>query len=134
MKCVMVLDEALPIGLLANTAAALGLSLGNHVPGVIGPDVTDSDNTLHKGITAVPIPVLAADRGILKSLYGMAKKEGKELLVIGFSTTAQQCQSYDIYSERIMQKSGDELDYLGLCLYGPKKAVNRLCGQLKLLR
>jgi len=130
----MILDEALPIGLLANTAAALGLSLGNHVPGLIGPDVTDLDGMLHKGITAVPIPVLAVDRGTLKSLYAMAMKESKELLVIGFSTTAQQCNSYDMYCKRIMQKSGNELDYLGLCFYGPEKVVNRLCGQLKLLR
>ncbi|MDF2546313.1 MAG: hypothetical protein K0R93_1211 [Anaerosolibacter sp.] len=134
MKCVMIFDEALPTGLLANTAAALGLSLGNHVPGLIGPDVTDFDGALHKGITAVPIPVLAVDGDTLKSLYRIAMKESKELLVIGFSTTAQQCHSYDMYCERIMQKSGNELDYLGLCFYGPKKIVNRLCGQLKLLR
>ncbi len=134
MKCVMILDEALSTGFLANTAAALGLSLGNHVPGLIGPDVTDSDGVFHKGITAVPIPVLAVDKDTLKSLYRAAMEESKELLVIGFSTTAQQCHSYEIYAERIKQKSGNELDYLGLCFYGPKKIVNRLCGQLKLLR
>lgn len=134
MKCVMILDKDLPIGLLANTAAALGLSLGNHMPGLIGPDVIDFDGVVHKGITAVPIPVLAADRGTLNSLYGTAMNESKELLVIGFSTTSQQCHSYDMYCEQISQKPGNELDYLGLCIYGPKKIVNRLCGQLKLLR
>lgn len=134
MKCVMILDEALPKGLAANTVAALGLSLGNHVPGLIGPDVSDCDGSIHKGITAVPIPILAVDKDTLKALYGMAMKESKELLVIEFSTTAQQCHSYDVYCERIIQKSGNDLDYLGICIYGPKKIVNRMCGQLKLLR
>ncbi|MCP6756234.1 DUF2000 domain-containing protein, partial [Klebsiella pneumoniae] len=81
LKCVMILDEALSTGFLANTAAALGLSLGNHVPGLIGPDVTDSDGVFHKGITAVPIPVLAVDKDTLKLLYRAAMEESKELLV-----------------------------------------------------
>lgn len=134
MKCVIVLDEALPVGLLANTAAVLGLSLGNHVAELIGPDIIDSDGLMHKGITAVPIPILAADRDTLKSLYVTAMEEGKELQVIGFNTTAQQCHHYELYSQTMMQKSVDELDYLGVCIYGPKKIINRLCGQLKLLR
>ncbi|OGO77713.1 MAG: hypothetical protein A2Y23_14060 [Clostridiales bacterium GWB2_37_7] len=27
------------------------MSLGNHAPGLVGPDATDSDGALHKGIT-----------------------------------------------------------------------------------
>ena len=31
-KCVMVLDEGLPPGLVANTAGILGITLGKHIP------------------------------------------------------------------------------------------------------
>lgn len=134
MKCVIVLDETLPAGLLANTAAALGLSLGNHVPGLIGPDVTDTDGITHKGVTAIPIPVLAVDRATLNTLYDSAMNGSKELITIGFSETAQRCNSYDEYMKQMNQKSGNDLDYLGLCIYGPKKNVNRICGQIRLLR
>ena len=40
-KCVMVLDENLPLGLLANTAAILGITLGKHMPEAVGADVLD---------------------------------------------------------------------------------------------
>lgn len=134
MKCVMILDEALSMGLAANTAAALGLSLGNHVPGLIGSDVIDGDGYTHKGITAVPIPVLAAENEVLKGLYMKATHEEKELLVIGFNSTAQRCHTYDVYRVNILQQERDDLHYLGICIYGSKKQVNRLCGQFKLLR
>ena len=31
-KCVMIIDESLPLGLIANTAAILGISLGAAIP------------------------------------------------------------------------------------------------------
>ena len=31
-KCVMVIDESLPRGLIANTAAILGITLGKNIP------------------------------------------------------------------------------------------------------
>ena len=31
-KCVMVMDEQLPVGMLANTAAILGITLGQKLP------------------------------------------------------------------------------------------------------
>ncbi len=134
LKCVIVLDETLPVGLLANTAAALGLSLGNHIPGLIGPDVIDAEGAVHKGITAIPIPILAVDGVTLRSLYRSAMDESQELLTIGFSKTAQQCNSYKVYSKEMQQKSGADLDFLGVCIYGSAKIVNRICGQIKLLR
>lgn len=40
-KCVMVIDENLPLGLIANTAAIMGITLGRDMPEVVGADVTD---------------------------------------------------------------------------------------------
>ena len=41
-KCVIVIDENLPLGILANTAAILGITLGKHVPELLGEDATDA--------------------------------------------------------------------------------------------
>lgn len=134
MKCIMIVDPSLPTGLIANATAALGLSLGNHINGLIGPDILDGRGNTHKGITAIPIPILCADKGTLKDIYTQSLGLNKDLTAIGFTTQAQGCNSYDAYIS-LMEKSDPEtLEYLGLCVYGPRKIVSRLSGQLKLLR
>lgn len=35
-KCVMIVDESLPLGIIANTTAILGNTLGSHYPGAVG--------------------------------------------------------------------------------------------------
>ena len=46
-KCVMVIDERLPVGVIANTAAILGITLGKQFPEVVGADVTDASGCTH---------------------------------------------------------------------------------------
>ena len=67
-KCVLVLDETLPLGLAANTAAILGLTLGRRRPDLVGDDVTDGSGELHPGIVTLPVPVLRGDRALLSQL------------------------------------------------------------------
>lgn len=40
-KCVIIVDENLPLGIIANTAVILGITLGKSKPEAVGPDVTD---------------------------------------------------------------------------------------------
>ncbi len=40
-KCVMIIDEQLPLGIIANTAAIMGITLGKSIPEVVGKDVYD---------------------------------------------------------------------------------------------
>lgn len=40
-KCVMIIDESLPLGIIANTAAIMGITLGKQMPEVVGADVYD---------------------------------------------------------------------------------------------
>ena len=35
-KCVMVMDEDLPLGVIANTAGIMGITLGKHMPETVG--------------------------------------------------------------------------------------------------
>ena len=57
-KCVMVIDETLPAGLIANTAEIMGITLGKEMPDTVGPDVTDKTGCSHRGIIQFPVPVL----------------------------------------------------------------------------
>lgn len=49
-KCVMVIDESLPLGIIANTAAIIGITMGKQMPEVVGTDVYDRTGNEHLGI------------------------------------------------------------------------------------
>ena len=38
-KCVMVIDENLPLGIIANTAAIMGITMGKQMPEVFGANL-----------------------------------------------------------------------------------------------
>lgn len=52
-KCVIVVDEELPLGIIANTAVILGITLGKTMPEAVGPDVIDQTE---KSLSALQIP------------------------------------------------------------------------------
>lgn len=72
-KCVMVINENLPQGIIANTAAILGITLGKQMPEVVGADVYDRTGNRHLGIIGFPVPILKGSaevvRAIRKKLY-----------------------------------------------------------------
>ena len=49
-KCVMIIDESLPLGIIANTAAIMGFTMGKQMPEVVGADVYDRTGNEHLGI------------------------------------------------------------------------------------
>ena len=136
MKIAMIINKELPLGLMANTAAVLGISLGKMFPEeIVGGDVKDADGQIHPGITAKTIPVLAADRERIKRLRdSLFAQENTDVTVIDFSEAAQKCLEYDAYRQMLSCLTGEDLYYLGICLYGPDKKVNKLTGNLALLR
>ena len=64
----MVIDEPLPMGLIANTAAIRGITLGKQMPEVVGADVTDQTGSAHLGIIAFPVTILRGSAERLKAL------------------------------------------------------------------
>jgi hypothetical protein len=131
----MIVDKELPIGIIANTAAVLGLSLGAGINGLIGAEVEDKDNFMHTGITNIPIPVLALNKEEIKEIYNkLIRENDKEITIIGFNTVAQKSRDYEDYIEKMKYTSIDELKYLGICLYGPKKIINKISGSIGTLK
>ncbi|TCL62746.1 uncharacterized protein DUF2000 [Hydrogenispora ethanolica] len=135
MKIVMLIDPQLPLGLIANTAAVLGLSLGNQIEPVIGPAIPDADGREHAGITGVSIPILSATRAEIQALReSLYDPEHAAVGVIDFSSVAQRSKSYEDYTRSLAGSGGGDLQYLGICLFGPEPQINRLTGNMRLLR
>lgn len=133
-KCVMVLDEELPLGVAANTAAILGITLGKKLPGAVGPDVTDQTGGGHLGIITVPVPVLRGSAGQLRALRErLYEPEFSELTVVDFSDLAQKCRTYGEFEEKMSGTPEGALRYFGIAVCGAKKKVNKLTGSLPLL-
>ena len=132
-KCVMVLDDRLPVGLAVNTAGVLALTLGREIDSIIGVDVEDASGNVHRGITTHPIPILKADGDLIKEIR-LRASDADNLLIVDFTDAAQTTTTYDAYTSKIGAMSTEELTYLGIALYGDKKVVNRLTGSLPLLR
>lgn len=134
-KCVMVIDEDLPLGLLANTAGIIGITLGKCVPETVGPTVTDKSRYVHLGITKIPVPILKAGRARIKAIRTqLFDPMFSELTVVDFSDAAQGCKVYDEWIEKAKNTEERDLVYFGLGIYGPKKLVNKITGNLPLLR
>ena len=134
-KCVIVVDERLPQGLTANTAAILGITIGSRRPDVVGKNVFDADGSKHLGIIEFPVPVLKAAPELLRALRErLHAEEFQSVCSVDFSNLAQGCKTYEEYLEKMSRTGEGELQYYGLAMIGPKKLVNRLTGSLPLLR
>ncbi|WP_059011866.1 DUF2000 domain-containing protein [Streptomyces specialis] len=132
-KCVLLVADHLPTGLAVNAAAVLSLTLGNRVEGLIGPDVKDADGHAHAGITLIPVPVLKAGSEKIAQVARQVLDE-EDAVTVAFTGTAQSCRTYDEYIEKMSELPTDGLEYVGLGLFAPRKLVNRLTGDLPLLR
>lgn len=135
MKCVMIVDGSLPIGTIANATAALGISLASETKSLVGKKLVDKDGRLHEGITNIPIPILTLSKEEIKEKYDMLlENNNPDIKIIGFNDVAQKSLNYDDYEMKLSSTVKDQMSYLGLCLYGPKKEINKITGSLKMLR
>jgi hypothetical protein len=134
-KCVLVIDEDLPLGLITNTAAVLGITIGQRIPEIVGADIPDGSGHTHVGLTGVPIPILKASSESLQALREKLFDEAySDLLVVDFQDVAQSCLDYADYTKKLAAAAEEGLCYFGLAICGAKKKVNKLTGNLPLLR
>ena len=68
MKCVIIVNQNLPIGLIANASAVLAMSIGKKFTHLVGPDVIDMDGIEHPGITQISIPLLKGNEELITSI------------------------------------------------------------------
>lgn len=131
----MIINEHLPVGLIANTAAIMGITLGMKKPEVVGVNAVDQTGYTHLGIIEVPVPILTGNQETMKNLRKkLYEAKYSDLTVIDFSDLAQSCKTYDEFLERMKTIPEMDLNYFGITIYGAKKKVNQLTGSMALLR
>ena len=113
----------------------MGITLGKKMPEVVGADVTDQSGNEHLGIIEFPVPILRGSPEIIKQIREkLYQPDFQDLTVVDFSDLAQGCRTYEEFTEKLSQTPEGELTYLGLALCGDKKKIDRLTGNLPLLR
>ncbi len=133
-KCVMVIDEHLPLGIIANTAAIMGITLGKKMPEAVGADVTDKTGNEHLGIIEFPVPILKGNAESIKAIREKLYEPGfSDLTAVDFSDLAQGCKTYDEFIDKMKEASEIDLNYFGIAIFGAKKKVNKLTGSMPLL-
>ncbi len=134
-KCVIIVDENLPLGSIANVAAILGITMGMKIPNIVGNDVLDLEGNPHIGIIQFPVPILKGNTKILKTLRTkLFEPQFAELTVVDFSDLAQGCKTYDEFIGKMANTSEIKLNYIGIAMCGNKKQINKLTGNVLLLR
>lgn len=134
-KCVLVIDNAQPTGVVANIASVLSMTLGHKVNHIVSHDVYDKAGERHLGITQLPVPILGTSQEKIKELHRHFQGLGLEdLVLVDFSTIAQRARTYDEYEQAMAKAGEDELQYIGIGVCAAKKIVNKVTGNLSLIK
>lgn len=132
MRCVAVIDAALPSGHAANAAAVMALTMGARQPQLAGDPLIDRDGNAHPGLIPIGIPVLAAPGDDLPRLREKALAAGID--VVDFPAQGQETTDYAQFRQMMRETAPDAVRYVGVMLFGDRKKVSRVVGKYGLLR
>lgn len=79
MKCVMIIDETLPSGVIASTAAIPGITPGKNMPEIVGADVCDRTGQEHSGIIAFPVPILRGTADVINVVKALLPRPRRRI-------------------------------------------------------
>ncbi|WP_333823560.1 DUF2000 domain-containing protein [Pinisolibacter sp.] len=131
-RCVIVVDEALPVGRAANAAAVVALTIGRRHPGLVGDDLVDAGGGHHPGLIPIGISVLAATAADLVAVRGKALARGID--VVDFPTAGQETTDYAAFGDAVARTPAGDLGYVAVGLVGARREVGKVVGRLPLLR
>lgn len=131
LKWVIVVNEKLTPGLAVNAAACVSAATSQHISGLLGEGVHDSDGNHHPGLPWAGCSVLVADSETLRSIRSKAEAHA-ETFVADMPAAAQQTRVYDEYRAAIAEAAAD-VEYYALSIVGPRNAVDRMVKRLSLL-
>ncbi|NTJ65465.1 DUF2000 domain-containing protein [Agrobacterium rhizogenes] len=134
IRLAIVVNPALPLGLVANTAGAISIGLGAKFPALAARQLTDREGRAIDISSNMPVPVLQADGEIIRSLLLKALPQQDDRAIVPFPAFARSLHDYREYEATFPNRdlAGEAIDGLGLA--GPSKWVKSLTGSLKLLR
>ncbi|ASU58678.1 DUF2000 domain-containing protein [Nocardiopsis dassonvillei] len=131
-KIVVVLREGLEPALAANAGVVLGLALGGRMENSLAADGKDAGGGLHAGLNPHPVPTLVASAEQLRQLKAGADE--RDLTVVGFNEVARRSRDYVEYLDALAVTEPQDVEYVGVAVFGARNAVNKLTGKLALMR
>jgi hypothetical protein len=132
MRCVAIIDAALPSGNAANAAAVMALTMGARQPELAGPPLIDRAGNQHPGLIPIGIPVLCAPGDELPRVREKAIAAGLD--VVDFPVQGQETTDYVRFQSLMRETAPEAVRYLGVMIYGERKKVSRVVGKYGLLR
>ncbi|MBS7804773.1 DUF2000 domain-containing protein [Rhizobiales bacterium TNE-4] len=133
-KIAIVVDPQLPLGLLANTVATIGIGLGAVAPDLGGTVLTDADGARIHNSANRAVPILQATPETMAQILIKAQSPDAAGFIVAFPQFARSIHSFADYQALFPTKSLSSETIEGLGLAGPDKWVKSLTGSLKLLR
>ena len=134
-KFVAVLSKKIPVGNLMNALGHMAAGLGGSYPDkeqMRFDDYFDKDGGKHPSISDNPFIILSADNSNqIRNLRNQLKEAG---VVFTDFTSTMTVGTYKEQQERTKQTSELELEYWGICFFGPKEILNGLTKKFSLWR
>ena len=134
-KFVAVLNKKIPVGNLMNALGHMAAGLAGSYPNL--PEMrfdtyVDKDGGKHKSISDNPFIILSADNSNqLRTLRNDLIASGVHF--IDFTSTMT-VGTYREQQERTKNTPEAELEYYGVCMFGPKEVLNSLTKKFSLWR
>lgn len=134
IRLAIIVNPALPPGLLANTIAAISVGIGSAMPELGNRQLTDRRQNTIDISSNRPIPILQADSQAIAALLLKALPKLDDRIVVPFPAFARSLHSYTDYETQFPDRDLAEETIDGVGLAGASKWVKSLTGSLKLLR
>jgi hypothetical protein len=134
LRLAVVVDAALPLGLLANTVATIAVGLGAALPAFGGTTLMDAHGRAIMNSADRPVPILQAPAETIRAILLKALPTPDGGVVVAFPQFARSLHAFADYAQQFPTRDLAEETIEGLGLAGPEKWVRSLTGSLKLLR
>lgn len=134
IRIAIIVNPALPLGLIANTVGVISIGLGARLPRLGARQLTDRDRRTIDICSSRPVPILQAEADGIRSLLLRAVDHPEERAIVPFPAFARSLHDYRDYEATFADRDLSEETIDGLGLAGPSKWIRSLTGSLKLLR
>lgn len=133
-RVVIIVDPLLPLGMLANTVAAIGIGIGAANSELGDLRLTDASGRSVTISANRPVPILQAPTDVIGALLIKSLPAPEGGIAVPFPEFARNLHEFEDYAKQFPFRNLELEQLSGLGLAGPAKWVNSLTGSLKLLR
>ncbi len=123
-KIAVLLRDDLAVWQRLNVASFLVSGLGTRDPEVVGKPYEDGDGTVYLPMFRQPVLVFEGDKEILARAHGRAVSRGLAVAVFTSDLFATGNDRDNRAAVRAVAR--DSLDLVGIAVYGPKNAVDKV--------